>query len=166
MWKQMARAFSSCPYATLGIAKDASKSQIRKAYISKVMQTHPDRLSALSDSDKLKRKEEFVHVARAYEILSKHKKEYDCGRYHNNYQTNSRRTHSQSSGYSRPSGYRGAKYSEYWARRERYERTGEGENPKIFGPNTLVMMGVLGISSLLGYISYNRRMHVFKQSTR
>jgi DnaJ family protein A protein 2 len=53
-------------YEVLGVSKDATADQIKKAYRSKAMEWHPDR----HEEDKEVAAEKFKDIARAYEILS------------------------------------------------------------------------------------------------
>ncbi|KAK2463635.1 hypothetical protein APHAL10511_004386 [Amanita phalloides] len=58
-------------YETLGVSKDVSLEEIRKAYKRKALQTHPDRLPQGSTAeDKAVSEENFRLVNNAYEILS------------------------------------------------------------------------------------------------
>ena len=56
------------PYEVLGINKDATESEIKKAYHKLAIKNHPDKGG---DPEK------FKQVAEAYEILTKRKQEYD-----------------------------------------------------------------------------------------
>ncbi|PPQ91474.1 hypothetical protein CVT25_013731 [Psilocybe cyanescens] len=57
-------------YEVLGIERDASYDEIRKAYHKKALQTHPDKLDpSASDSDKQHAEEEFHKVYEAFDIL-------------------------------------------------------------------------------------------------
>jgi DnaJ-class molecular chaperone len=56
------------PYEVLGINKDATESDIKKAYRKLAIKNHPDKGG---DPEK------FKQVAEAYEILTKRKQEYD-----------------------------------------------------------------------------------------
>ena len=56
------------PYEVLGINKDATESEIKKAYHKLAIKNHPDK-----GGDP----EQFKKVAEAYEILTKRKQEYD-----------------------------------------------------------------------------------------
>lgn len=58
------------PYATLGVKKDASKDEIKRAHHKRVSKSHPDKGG---------NKEEFLAVQRSYEILSndEQRKRYD-----------------------------------------------------------------------------------------
>lgn len=63
-------------YATLGVPKDATKEQIKKAYRKRSLETHPDK----HGGDKGKA-EEFMALTRYYKILSddEARKRYDAG---------------------------------------------------------------------------------------
>lgn len=52
-------------YATLGVARDASPEEIKKAYRKKALQCHPDR-----NPDNPKAEAEFKQISEAYEVLS------------------------------------------------------------------------------------------------
>ena len=71
----------ACLYETvLGVAKDASASQLRKAYYKKCLHYHPDKLSPdMSNDDKELAKKKFQAISLAYTILSDEdkRKEYD-----------------------------------------------------------------------------------------
>lgn len=56
-------------YSTLGISKDASAEEIKKAYRKRAMQCHPDR-----NPNDTKAAEEFKRVSEAYEVLSDEQK--------------------------------------------------------------------------------------------
>ncbi|KIY52816.1 DnaJ-domain-containing protein [Fistulina hepatica ATCC 64428] len=67
-------------YETLGIQKDASAEDVRKAYRQMALQTHPDRLPAnATAADKTAAEESFRKVNNAYQILSdpQNRKTYD-----------------------------------------------------------------------------------------
>lgn len=67
-------------YEVLGLSKDATTEQIRKAYKKMALQTHPDRLSPQSTQEQKKAAEErFRQVNHAYEILTdtEKRREYD-----------------------------------------------------------------------------------------
>ncbi|EGN96625.1 hypothetical protein SERLA73DRAFT_184729 [Serpula lacrymans var. lacrymans S7.3] len=58
-------------YETLGLNRDASPEQVRKAYRQKALQTHPDRLPpGASSVEKSAAEELFRNVNNAYEVLS------------------------------------------------------------------------------------------------
>ncbi|KAA1468835.1 DnaJ-domain-containing protein [Dentipellis sp. KUC8613] len=67
-------------YETLGLNKDATPEQVRKAYRQLALQTHPDRLPpSVSAADREEAAEKFRKVNNAYEVLSdaKKRREYD-----------------------------------------------------------------------------------------
>ncbi|MBO6012591.1 MAG: molecular chaperone DnaJ [Bacteroidales bacterium] len=57
-------------YEVLGISKEASIDEIKKAYRKMAIQYHPDRQSGKSDAEKKEAEEKFKEVAEAYEVLS------------------------------------------------------------------------------------------------
>ncbi|KAL7551489.1 hypothetical protein ACHAWF_014672 [Thalassiosira exigua] len=71
----------ACLYETvLGVPKDASPSQLRKAYYKKCLRHHPDKLSSdLSNDERESAKKKFQAISLAYTILSDEEKrrEYD-----------------------------------------------------------------------------------------
>ncbi|KAF8202201.1 hypothetical protein BJ912DRAFT_944063 [Pholiota molesta] len=67
-------------YEELGISRNATTEEIRKAYKKRALQTHPDRLpQGATAADKAESDEKFRRVNNAYEVLSDSKKrsEYD-----------------------------------------------------------------------------------------
>ncbi|KAF8627785.1 hypothetical protein AX15_004215 [Amanita polypyramis BW_CC] len=67
-------------YETLGLSREASLEEIRKAYKKRALQTHPDRLpQGSTPEDKANSEEQFRLVNNAYEILSdpQKRKAYD-----------------------------------------------------------------------------------------
>lgn len=64
------------PYKVLGLPRDASQNDIRKAHRKLVMKYHPD-----SNPENPRAEERFKEVQQAYEVLSNEKKrrEYDEG---------------------------------------------------------------------------------------
>ncbi|KAH9924731.1 uncharacterized protein B0H18DRAFT_1010949 [Fomitopsis serialis] len=67
-------------YETLGLDRNASPEDVRKAYRKRALKTHPDRLSLqTSEADKATAAEEFRKVNNAYEVLSdeENRKLYD-----------------------------------------------------------------------------------------
>lgn len=67
-------------YETLGLSRDATPDQIRKAYRKKALETHPDRLpQGASPAQKSASEEMFRKVNNAYEVLSdpENRKTYD-----------------------------------------------------------------------------------------
>lgn len=71
----------ACLYETvLGVSKDASHSQLRKAYYKKCLTYHPDKLSSdITNDEKELAKKKFQAISLAYAILSdeEKRKEYD-----------------------------------------------------------------------------------------
>ncbi|ESK97765.1 domain containing protein [Moniliophthora roreri MCA 2997] len=57
-------------YETLGIPKDATPEQIRKAYKKRALDTHPDRHPNATPSEKARLEESFREVSNAYEVLN------------------------------------------------------------------------------------------------
>ena len=57
-------------YEVLGVSKDASESDIKKAYRKAAMKYHPDKFSNSSDAEKKNAEEKFKEINEAYEILS------------------------------------------------------------------------------------------------
>ncbi|KAH7907266.1 DnaJ domain-containing protein [Hygrophoropsis aurantiaca] len=69
-------------YETLGLSRDASAEQVRKAYRKKALDTHPDRLPpGASAADKSTSEELFRKVNNAYEVLSDPQKREVYDRY-------------------------------------------------------------------------------------
>lgn len=60
-----------CPYETLGVERDCSQRELRSAYLSKVMQHHPDRMHNTKCNISLENsKKNFFSIQKAYEILN------------------------------------------------------------------------------------------------
>lgn len=57
-------------YEVLGVAKNASDDEIKKAYRKLAMKFHPDRVSTLPDAEKKKAEEKFKELQEAYAVLS------------------------------------------------------------------------------------------------
>ena len=57
-------------YEVLGVAKNASESDIKKAYRKAAMKYHPDKFANSSDAEKKDAEEKFKEINEAYEILS------------------------------------------------------------------------------------------------
>jgi len=57
-------------YEVLGVAKNASDDEIKKAYRKLAVKYHPDRQSGKSEAEKKEAEENFKQCAEAYEILS------------------------------------------------------------------------------------------------
>lgn len=66
-------------YEVLGVGKDASEAEIKKAYRKKAMQYHPDKFSNAKDSEKAESEAKFKEVNEAYQVLSdaQKKEQYD-----------------------------------------------------------------------------------------
>ncbi len=69
-------------YKTLGVPKDATADQIKKAYRKLARQHHPDANSGHGDSDRDKAEARFKEISEAYDVLSDaaRRKEYDEAR--------------------------------------------------------------------------------------
>jgi DnaJ family protein B protein 4 len=61
-------------YKTLGIEKDASAEDIKKAYRKLALKWHPDKHAQDPEKDKKKAEDKFKEISKAYEILSDDKK--------------------------------------------------------------------------------------------
>jgi DnaJ family protein C protein 7 len=68
-------------YKILGVGKDASEDEIKKAYRKRALLHHPDRHSNASDGEKKEQEKKFKEVGEAYTVLSDSKKKmrYDSG---------------------------------------------------------------------------------------
>jgi DnaJ domain len=64
-------------YQTLGVSPTASTNEIRRAYRTLAKQYHPDKLRNAPLAEVLRAEEKFKEIQEAYEILSKHRVEYD-----------------------------------------------------------------------------------------
>lgn len=64
-------------YDILGVPQSASKDDIKKAYRKLAQDYHPDRLSGVPPAVAKLAEEKFKDVQEAYEILTKHRAEYD-----------------------------------------------------------------------------------------
>lgn len=66
-------------YKILGISKDATDDEIKKAYRKLAVQYHPDRQQGKSEDERAAAEEKFKEIAEAYEVLSDKEKraEYD-----------------------------------------------------------------------------------------
>ncbi|KAJ3331663.1 hypothetical protein HDU76_002578 [Blyttiomyces sp. JEL0837] len=80
-----------CPYATLGVTKDADAKAIKKAYYAKVFDLHPDRLAAKpggapkpGTKEHAAKSAEFLRTVKSWEILSDpaKRKKYDVDAAH------------------------------------------------------------------------------------
>ncbi len=56
-------------YEILGVSKDATDEQIKKAYKKQAVKWHPDRWGDKSEAEQKKAEENFKEVAEAYEVL-------------------------------------------------------------------------------------------------
>lgn len=65
------------PYKLLGVSKDATESEVKKAYRKLALEHHPDRQA--NEDDRVKAQHVFAQIAGAYEILMDEglRKEYD-----------------------------------------------------------------------------------------
>ncbi|GAM25433.1 hypothetical protein SAMD00019534_086080 [Acytostelium subglobosum LB1] len=74
-------------YKILGVAKDATDSDIKKAYRKLALQYHPDKNSTLSDEEKATAEKMFKDVGEAYGVLSdpKKKQRFDMGQDENGF---------------------------------------------------------------------------------
>jgi hypothetical protein len=142
----------SCPFKILQIPRHSTRLEIKKAYISKVKQYHPDRARLLSKSEQIRSKQLFLQVQEAYQMLN-------SGKIISENINGKPRNYPSSGTYSKERQQMDA----YWKRREKYARTGEGENKPIYGPNTLVMLGVLGVAILIGGVTFQQKLHFLKQ---
>lgn len=68
-------------YKTLGVSKNASEDEIKKAYKRLALTHHPDRHASASEEDRKVHEKKFKEIGEAYEILSDPKKKarYDNG---------------------------------------------------------------------------------------
>ncbi len=57
-------------YEVLGVSKNATADEIKKAYRKLAIQYHPDRQADKSESEKKAAEEKFIEAAEAYEVLS------------------------------------------------------------------------------------------------
>jgi curved DNA-binding protein CbpA len=69
-------------YKTLGLDRDASSSDIKKAYRKLALKFHPDKQAQSSDTERESATAQFAKIAQAYEILSddEERKQYDMRR--------------------------------------------------------------------------------------
>src|ERR1700688_2734439 len=64
-------------YDILGVPQTASKDEIKKAYRKLAQDFHPDKLAGIPPAVLKLAEEKFKDVQEAYEILTKHRAEYD-----------------------------------------------------------------------------------------
>ena len=64
-------------YDILGVPRNATAEEIKKAYRKLAQDYHPDKLAGVPPAVKKLAEEKFKDVQEAYEILSKHRAEYD-----------------------------------------------------------------------------------------
>ena len=57
-------------YEVLGVKKDASEDELKKAFRKLSMKWHPDMQHGKSDAEKEDAKKKFQEIAEAYEVLS------------------------------------------------------------------------------------------------
>ena len=57
-------------YEVLGVSKNASDDELKKAYRKVAMKYHPDRQTDKSDAEKKEAEERFKEAAEAYSVLS------------------------------------------------------------------------------------------------
>lgn len=68
-------------YDVLGVSKDASDSEIKKAYRKAAMKYHPDKYSGASDSEKHEAEVKFKEINDAYQVLSDSNKKAQYDRF-------------------------------------------------------------------------------------
>lgn len=61
-------------YKILGVARDATSSQIKKAYREQALIYHPDKSKGTTEEEKVKFDQKFKDISEAYSILSDPKK--------------------------------------------------------------------------------------------
>uniref|UniRef100_A0A4W4GLM0 DnaJ homolog subfamily C member 7 n=1 Tax=Electrophorus electricus TaxID=8005 RepID=A0A4W4GLM0_ELEEL len=68
-------------YKVLGVSKDATEDEIKKAYRKRALMHHPDRHSGSSAEVRKEEEQKFKEVGEAFTVLSdpKKKSRYDCG---------------------------------------------------------------------------------------
>jgi DnaJ like chaperone protein len=64
-------ANTTLPYEILGVSKDASEDEIKKAYRQMAMQHHPDKVSYLGDDTRKAAEEKFKRIQEAYEDIKR-----------------------------------------------------------------------------------------------
>lgn len=68
-------------YKILGVERNATEDEIKKAYRKRALIHHPDRHASASDAEKKEQEKKFKELGEAYSILSDPKKKarYDSG---------------------------------------------------------------------------------------
>ena len=61
-------------YDVLGVSKDASDSEIKKAYRKAAMKYHPDKFSGADEKEKHEAEVKFKEINDAYQVLSESNK--------------------------------------------------------------------------------------------
>lgn len=158
--KSLFSSASRNPFIVLGLSRNCSQKEVKDAYKRLALASHPDRGG---------KQEDFIEISKAYKILSSNslKSEWEAKQSKEKDIWKSPRYHEsdtyQSSFYQRPP-------TEYDLRQERYRATGEGENPPIYGPHYLIVMGILFAATLSGgvmiSIMTSRRMKMVEESAR
>jgi molecular chaperone DnaJ len=62
------------PYKVLGVQKNATQPEIKKAYFALAKKYHPDAVKNATDKERQLAKERFAEIQNAYEILGDEKK--------------------------------------------------------------------------------------------
>ncbi len=157
--KSLFSSASRNPFIVLGLSRNCSQKEVKEAYKRLALASHPDRGG---------KQEDFIEISKAYKILSSNslKSEWEAKQSKEEIWKSPRYHESdtyQSSFYQRPP-------TEYDLRQERYRATGEGENPPIYGPHYLIVMGILFAATLSGgvmiSIMTSRRMKMVEESAR
>ena len=68
-------------YEVLGIDKNASESEIKKAYRKMAMQYHPDKFANATDKEKEEAEHKFKEINDAYQVLSDSQKKAQYDRF-------------------------------------------------------------------------------------
>ena len=72
-------------YDILGVSRDASENDIKKAYRKAAIKWHPDRWTSKSESEQKNAEEKFKEIAQAYEVLSDSNKRAQYDRFGDNW---------------------------------------------------------------------------------